>query len=190
MREGYFATEECAGSPSVEGPECGCGCIELRRRRRGRGRAALEGEDGLEWGRCGEGGRRCWHRRAGRAGDGLKGSGEITWCRSRGHKIIGFSVDFSVMSSLISSVSWVRRGVSAHNPSKYVLDDAELQRVSALARIELEDAKVELERAHKAAQSMNQRDDDDDDDGEDEGSWVELVATFFRSFLVTDHTSK
>ena len=76
------------------------------------------------------------------------------------------------MSSLISSVSWVRRGVSAHNPSKYVLDDAELERVSALARIELEDAKVELERAHKAAQSMNQRGDDDEEE-EDEGSWVE-----------------
>jgi periodic tryptophan protein 1 len=58
------------------------------------------------------------------------------------------------MSNLISAVSWVRRGVAARNPEKYVLDDKELERVSALAKIELEEARVELERAHLAAQSM------------------------------------
>jgi periodic tryptophan protein 1 len=62
--------------------------------------------------------------------------------------------------------------VSVQHPSKYVLDDVELERVSALARIELEDAKVELERAHRAAQSMNQRDDGDGED-QDEDGWVE-----------------
>jgi hypothetical protein len=79
---------------------------------------------------------------------------------------------FGIMSNLISCVSWVRRGVSVQHPSKYVLDDVELERVSALARIELEDARVELERAHRAAQSINQRDDDDGED-QDEDGWVE-----------------
>jgi periodic tryptophan protein 1 len=74
------------------------------------------------------------------------------------------------MSNLISCVSWVRRGVSAQQPSKYVLDDKELERVSTLARVELEDARVELERAHQAAKSMNR----DNGDG-DEDSWVESV---------------
>ena len=58
------------------------------------------------------------------------------------------------MSNLISAVSWVKRGVATRTPQKYVLDNKELQRVSALAKIELEDARVELERAHQAAQSM------------------------------------
>ncbi len=47
------------------------------------------------------------------------------------------------MSNLISAVAWVKRGVAAQQPLKYVLDDNELQRVSALARIQIEDARVE-----------------------------------------------
>ncbi|KAJ7066867.1 WD40-repeat-containing domain protein [Mycena belliarum] len=81
------------------------------------------------------------------------------------------------MSSLISAVSWVRRGVAAQNPAKYVLDDKELERVSALARIQLEDARVELERAHEAAKSMGlgaegAEADDVGEDG-DEDDWVD-----------------
>lgn len=82
------------------------------------------------------------------------------------------------MSNLISAVSWVRRGVSTQHPQKYVLDDKELERVSALARIELEDARVELERAHLAAQSMGKgaegdEADDNGNDDDDEANWVE-----------------
>ena len=82
------------------------------------------------------------------------------------------------MSNLISAVSWVRRGVSIQHPQKYVLDDRELERVSALARIELEDARVELERAHLAAQSMGKgaegdEADDNGNDDDDEANWVE-----------------
>ncbi|OBZ72000.1 Periodic tryptophan protein 1 [Grifola frondosa] len=80
------------------------------------------------------------------------------------------------MSSLISCVSWVRRGVSAQHPVKYVLDDPELERVSALARIELEDARKELERAHKAAESMGkgaEGEEADDLDEDDESAWVD-----------------
>ncbi|KAG2741555.1 transducin family protein/WD-40 repeat family protein [Suillus brevipes Sb2] len=81
------------------------------------------------------------------------------------------------MSNLISCVSWVKRGVSANQPSKYVLDEKELERVSALARIELEDARIEIERAHNAAKSMGKgaegaEADDVDEDG-DEDAWVD-----------------
>jgi periodic tryptophan protein 1 len=84
------------------------------------------------------------------------------------------------MSSLISAVSWVKRGVSAQHPSKYVLDDKELERVSALSRMQLEDARIELERAHEAVQSMGrgaEGEEGDDDAGEDddEANWVESV---------------
>jgi periodic tryptophan protein 1 len=68
----------------------------------------------------------------------------------------------------------VRRGVSAEQPSKYILDDKELERVSALARIELEDARTELERAHEAAKTMGRgAEGDEGDDDEDEDAWVE-----------------
>lgn len=74
------------------------------------------------------------------------------------------------MASLISAVSWVARGVSAQQPTKYVLDDEELQRVSALARIDVEDARKELERAHEAARQMGKGTEGDDGD---DGEWVE-----------------
>lgn len=89
------------------------------------------------------------------------------------------------MSNLISAVAWVKRGVATQQPQKYVLDDNELQRVSALAHIELEDARVEMERAHKAAQEMgNDSEEDEVDEApveEDDGdaNWVELVFFFW-----------
>ena len=70
----------------------------------------------------------------------------------------------------------MRRGVAARHPQKYVLDDQELERVSALARIELDDARKELEAAHKAAESMGkgaEGDEADDADEDDESAWVE-----------------
>lgn len=76
--------------------------------------------------------------------------------------------------TFVSFFSRVRRGVSAQQPSKYVLDDKELERVSALARIELEDARIELERAHEAAKKMGRgAEGEEADDGEDEDAWVE-----------------
>ena len=102
------------------------------------------------------------------------------------------------MSSLISCVSWcvssliyiqrktnerirVKRGVAAQHPGKYNLDEKELERVSALARIELEDARLELEKAQEEAmRHEKERDEEGDevevlegsDDG-DEDAWVE-----------------
>ena len=84
------------------------------------------------------------------------------------------------MSSLISAVAWVRRGVAVQHPQKYVLDDQELERVSALARIELEDARLELERAHEAANMMGKgaegEEGDDRGDEDDEADWVECAS--------------
>lgn len=78
------------------------------------------------------------------------------------------------MASLISAIAWVRRGVAAQNPEKYVLDEKELERVSALARIELDEARAELERAHLAAQSMGKGAEDDDGNGvTEDDDWVE-----------------
>lgn len=71
----------------------------------------------------------------------------------------------------------VKRGAALQNPQKYVLDDQELQRVSALARIELEDAKTELQRAQQAANAVLKRPASGVDQGvegdEDDNAWVE-----------------
>ncbi|KZT19043.1 transducin family protein/WD-40 repeat family protein [Neolentinus lepideus HHB14362 ss-1] len=78
------------------------------------------------------------------------------------------------MSSLISCVSWVKRGLADQHPSKYILDDKELERVSSLARIELEDARLELQRAHEAAQAMgNGAEEEEADDANEDDEWVD-----------------
>ncbi|KAM0792507.1 hypothetical protein ACM66B_005177 [Microbotryomycetes sp. NB124-2] len=69
------------------------------------------------------------------------------------------------MTSLISAVSWIPRGVAAQHPSKYVVDESELDRVGQLARVKLQDAQFELELAKATAEDNdddNMRDDDDD----------------------------
>lgn len=81
------------------------------------------------------------------------------------------------MASLISALSWVKRGAAQQIPGRYVLDENELERVSALARIELEDSRMELERAHEAAKLMGKGaegdEGDQDDEDNDEDNWVE-----------------
>ena len=73
----------------------------------------------------------------------------------------------------------MRRGVAAEDPVQYNLDEKELERVSALARIELEDARIELERAHEAVKLMgrgaegDEADDDGATDDDKENEWVE-----------------
>lgn len=66
------------------------------------------------------------------------------------------------MATLISSLVWVKRGVAAENPQKYAVDEKELQRVSELARVELEDARVELERVNALAKEMGKGIEDED----------------------------
>lgn len=48
------------------------------------------------------------------------------------------------MSGLISALAWVPQGRSQRHPTKQVVDESELARVSALARVELEDAQKNL----------------------------------------------
>lgn len=61
------------------------------------------------------------------------------------------------MSSMITTTAWVRRGVAAQFPTKYEIDEEEMGRISKLARMQLEDAKEDLDAA-KAGKM---------DDGED-----------------------
>ncbi|GAM86013.1 hypothetical protein ANO11243_040230 [Dothideomycetidae sp. 11243] len=53
--------------------------------------------------------------------------------------------------SMITAVSWVPRGHAAQFPTKYVFDDEEYERIAKLAKLELDDAREDLEEAKAAA---------------------------------------
>ena len=52
---------------------------------------------------------------------------------------------------MITAVSWVPRGYAAQFPTKYVFDDDEYERIAKLAKLELDDAKEDLDEAKAAA---------------------------------------
>lgn len=79
------------------------------------------------------------------------------------------------MTTLVSALAWVKRGAAAENPKQYAVDEKELERVSELARVELEDAKLDLENADKLAKEMGVEINDEDH----EEDWEELVRLSF-----------
>jgi periodic tryptophan protein 1 len=58
----------------------------------------------------------------------------------------------------------IRKGVATQHPEKYVLDEKELQRVSALSRVELEEMKKEIEKAQKRVEITNDEDENSGDE--------------------------
>lgn len=68
--------------------------------------------------------------------------------------------------SMITATTWVPRGASARHPTKYEVDADELDRISKLARLKLDDAKEDLDDAQK---HVEHSDDETSSDGEDEG---------------------
>ena len=71
------------------------------------------------------------------------------------------------MTSLISAVGWIPRGAAAAHPTKYTVDEAEMERVGALARVRLEEAQMELELAR--AEEGDGMGDEGDEEAEREG---------------------
>ena len=51
--------------------------------------------------------------------------------------------------SMITATTWVPRGFAAPFPSKYVFDEDEYDRISKLAKLQLDDAKEDLEEAQE-----------------------------------------
>jgi periodic tryptophan protein 1 len=66
---------------------------------------------------------------------------------------------------MITTSAWVRRGVAAQFPTKYEIDEEEMNRISKLARMQLEDAREDLsaaqEQEKKEGDAMEEDDDDD-----------------------------
>ena len=68
--------------------------------------------------------------------------------------------------SMTLATTWVRRGAAAQFPTKYQVDEAELGRISQLARLQLEDAREDLQEAQTSKKSKeNDSDDSDSDNG-------------------------
>ena len=75
------------------------------------------------------------------------------------------------MSSMITTTSWVKRGVAAQFPTKYVIDEAEMGRISKLARMQLEDAKEDMSAAQDGKMDEEEQGDDAmEDDSEEKPS--------------------
>lgn len=52
---------------------------------------------------------------------------------------------------MITATSWVKRGVAAQFPVKYEIDEDEINRISKLARIQLEEAQEDLKEAQEGS---------------------------------------
>ncbi|RAH50847.1 rRNA-processing protein PWP1 [Aspergillus brunneoviolaceus CBS 621.78] len=67
------------------------------------------------------------------------------------------------MSSMITTAAWVRQGVAAQFPTKYEINEEEMDRISKLAKMQLEEAQGDL----KAAQEDEAMEEDQKDGGDD-----------------------
>jgi periodic tryptophan protein 1 len=65
--------------------------------------------------------------------------------------------------SMITATAWVPRGHAAQFPKKYELSEAEYERIAELAKLQLDDAKGDLEDA-KTEKVAGESDDDDSDE--------------------------
>ncbi|RDA85657.1 hypothetical protein CP532_3554 [Ophiocordyceps camponoti-leonardi (nom. inval.)] len=68
--------------------------------------------------------------------------------------------------SIITAAQWVPRGYAAPVPKKYTLDEAEYDRIAALAKLQLDDAQDDLKEAEEKKRKKACDDDADDETGE------------------------
>ena len=70
---------------------------------------------------------------------------------------------------MITATTWVPRGFAAPFPTKYQFDEEEFERISKLAKLELDDAKDDLAdaQAELAGEKVAKKDDSDDEDDDE-----------------------
>lgn len=66
--------------------------------------------------------------------------------------------------SMITASLWVPRGAAAAFPTKYDVDEDELARISKLAKLQLEEAKEDLDDAKQGHQDATETEDSDMED--------------------------
>ena len=97
--------------------------------------------------------------------------------------------------SMITATAWVPRGHAAAFPTKYVFDEDEYARISKLAKLELDDAKKDLEKARQALSNSNEngsgaqakngvedKSDDDDEDGKQAGKGADAEKDDLKEY--------
>ena len=78
---------------------------------------------------------------------------------------------------MVTATAWVPRGYAAQFPSKYRFDEEEYERIAKLAKLELDDAKEDLDKATarangtepETAEAEEEADNDEDKDGDEDG---------------------
>ncbi|KAG5302993.1 periodic tryptophan protein [Histoplasma capsulatum G186AR] len=71
--------------------------------------------------------------------------------------------------SMITATTWVRRGVAAPFPERYEIDEAEINRISELAKIQLEGAKTDLKQAqHQSSKDQREGEGEGEEEEEEE----------------------
>ncbi len=69
--------------------------------------------------------------------------------------------------SMITATTWVPRGFAAQFPTKYDIDEAELARISKLAKLQLDDATEDLDGARNG--TTEETETEDGSEGEENG---------------------
>lgn len=90
--------------------------------------------------------------------------------------------------SMITATTWVRRGVAATFPTKYDIDDAEISRISKLAKLQLEDAKEDLGDAQKDKTDGKEAISEEDSDGgvglKSDKEYANFIPEFTLNLLI------
>jgi hypothetical protein len=86
-----------------------------------------------------------------------------------------------ITMSMITATAWVPRGFAAPFPSKYTFDEEEFQRIAELAKLQLDDAQEELEKARYVAEGNGAEGNGADAMVEDEGSDDEAPTRTLKS---------
>lgn len=77
--------------------------------------------------------------------------------------------------SMITTSAWVRRGVAAQFPTKYEINEEEMDRISKLARMQLEEAQGDLKAAQEDEEMEEDKKEGADDAMEDDSKEEEKV---------------
>ena len=79
--------------------------------------------------------------------------------------------------SMITATVWVPRGFAAPFPTKYNFDEEEFQRITELAKLQLDDANEELDEARNEESKGNGADAMKEDEGSDDEAPAQAVKS-------------
>jgi periodic tryptophan protein 1 len=90
---------------------------------------------------------------------------------------------------MITTTAWVPRGFAAPFPTKYNFDEEEFERIANLAKLQLDDAKEDLEEAQEKEEEPGKKEKPSAKD-DDASESVALLHTISRTFANTTAASR